>query len=113
VFSIPLAVSDVLSRQDLFVTADLLEVQMADRTGWFLPREPISTTEDIEIQTMYSHILEVEPSPMISELSQEAIYRLLPRDPKLHTGLRDTAQMVNFQACGFSDWSSGSTNPNG
>jgi GTPase-activating protein BEM2 len=60
------------------VTADLLEVQMADRTGWFLPREPISTTEDIEIQTMYSHILEVEPSPMISELSQEAIYRLLP-----------------------------------
>lgn len=60
------------------MTADLLEVQMADRTGWFLTREPVSTTDDVEIQTMYSYILEVEPSPMISELSQGAIYRLLP-----------------------------------
>lgn len=60
------------------MTVDLLEVQMADRTGWFLPREAISTAEDVEIQTMYSHILEVEPSPMISELSQGALYRILP-----------------------------------
>jgi GTPase-activating protein BEM2 len=60
------------------VTVDLLEVQMADRTGWFPRREPISTADDVEIQTMYSHILEVEPSPLISELSQDAIYRLLP-----------------------------------
>src|ERR1700729_2175540 len=51
---------------------------MADRTGWFLPREPVSTTDDVEIQTMYSHIMEIERSPMISELSQDAIYRLLP-----------------------------------
>jgi GTPase-activating protein BEM2 len=60
------------------VTADLLEVQTADRTGWFLPREPVTTTDDVEIQTMYSHILEVQPSQMISELFQDAIYRLLP-----------------------------------
>lgn len=32
----------------------------------------------VEIQTMYSHIQEVEPSQMISEMSQDAIYRLLP-----------------------------------
>lgn len=51
---------------------------MADRTGWFLPKEASSTAEDVEIQTMYSHISEVEPSPMISELSQDALYRILP-----------------------------------
>lgn len=55
-----------------------MEVQMADRTGWFLPKEPISTAEDVEIQTMYSYIMEVEPSPLISELAQDAFYRLLP-----------------------------------
>lgn len=32
----------------------------------------------MEIQTIYSHIQEVEPSSLISELSQDALYRLLP-----------------------------------
>ena len=64
--------------QDLFITSDLLEVQTADNMGWFLHREVSSTEETIEIQTMYSHVQEVEPSSMISELGQDAIYRLLP-----------------------------------
>lgn len=32
----------------------------------------------VEIQTIYSHILEVEPSSLISELGQDSLYRLLP-----------------------------------
>ncbi|KAH7883403.1 hypothetical protein F5I97DRAFT_1814988 [Phlebopus sp. FC_14] len=66
-----------ITEEDLFITADLLEVQTADRTGWFPSREA-GSTEDVDIQTMYSHLMEVEPSPMISELSQDSIYRLLP-----------------------------------
>lgn len=60
------------------MTADLLEVQSADRAAWLLPKEPSSNVDDIEIQTMYSIISEVAPSSMISELSHDAIYRLLP-----------------------------------
>ncbi|KAF7977931.1 hypothetical protein HWV62_1997 [Athelia sp. TMB] len=67
-----------VNEEDLFVTADLLEVQMGDRMGWLLPRDPVATAEDIEVQTMYSHIMEVEPSSMISELSHGTLYRLLP-----------------------------------
>ena len=62
--------------KDLFITADLLEVQSADRTGWFSGRET-SFLDDVDIQTMYSHLLEVEPSSMISD-SQDSVYRLLP-----------------------------------
>ncbi|KAH7929515.1 hypothetical protein BV22DRAFT_1080692 [Leucogyrophana mollusca] len=74
-----------VSEEELFITSDLLEVQSADRTGWF-PSHEILSTEDIEIQTMYSHILEIEPSSMISELSQDAIYRLLP--PSIRSCIR-------------------------
>lgn len=34
--------------------------------------------DHVEIQTIYSHIQEIEPSPLISELTQDALYRLLP-----------------------------------
>jgi hypothetical protein len=64
--------------QDLYVTADLLEIQSADRTGWFLPRELAVVDEGIEIQTIYSHVQEVDYSSMISELNQDSFYRLLP-----------------------------------
>ncbi|KAH7912708.1 hypothetical protein BJ138DRAFT_1147682 [Hygrophoropsis aurantiaca] len=74
-----------VTEEDLFITSDLLEVQSADRTGWF-PSYEVPSTEDIEIQTMYTHILEIEPSPMISELSQDAIYRLLP--PSIRSCIR-------------------------
>lgn len=60
------------------MTADLLEVQSSDRTGWFSPREAPTFDEGVEVQSIYSHLLEVEPSSMISELSQDSIYRLLP-----------------------------------
>ncbi|KAG6334782.1 hypothetical protein ID866_4315 [Astraeus odoratus] len=70
------ALSNV-TEEDLFTTADLLEVQSADRTGWFSSRDP-GVTEEVDIQTMYSHLMDVEPSTMISELSQDSIYRLLP-----------------------------------
>ncbi|KAG6382111.1 hypothetical protein JVT61DRAFT_754 [Boletus reticuloceps] len=65
-----------VSEEDLFITADLLEVQSADRTGWFSGRDT-SSLDDVDIQTMYSHLIEVEPSSMISD-SQDSVYRLLP-----------------------------------
>ena len=40
----------------------------------------------MEIQTIYSHLLEVPQSPLISELSQEQLYRLFP--PSLRSCLR-------------------------
>lgn len=65
--------------KDLYITADLLEVQTSDRTGWFSSRDVVSSFEEsVEIQTIYSHIQEIEPSSMISELTQDALYRLLP-----------------------------------
>jgi GTPase-activating protein BEM2 len=64
--------------QDLFVTADLLEVQTADRSGWLPSREPNAHEDTVEVQTIYSQLLEVEASSMISELSQDALFRLLP-----------------------------------
>ncbi|KAF7320799.1 Rho GTPase activating protein 22 [Mycena chlorophos] len=61
---------------DLFVAADLLEVQTADRIGWFLTNPP---NEDVvDIQNMYSYLQEIEPTPLISELGQDSLYRLLP-----------------------------------
>lgn len=70
------AFSNVIE-EDLFITADLLEVQSADRTGWFSSRDP-GYTDDIDIQTMYSHLMDVDQSTMISEISQDSVYRLLP-----------------------------------
>lgn len=70
--------------QDLFITADLLEVQSADRTGWFSSREA-SYSDDVDIQTMYSHLMEVEPSSMMSD-SQDSVYRLLP--PSIRSCIR-------------------------
>ncbi|KAH9927766.1 uncharacterized protein B0H18DRAFT_1118293 [Fomitopsis serialis] len=67
-----------VNQEDLFVTADILEVQSADRTGWFLPRDPSSLIDEVEIQAMNSYITEVEPSTLISELGQDSLYRLLP-----------------------------------
>ncbi|KAI0669428.1 hypothetical protein C8Q78DRAFT_977573 [Trametes maxima] len=67
-----------VTQEDLFITADLFEVQSADRTGWFLTRDPSTIADEVEIQAMSSYILEVEPSALISELAQESLYRLLP-----------------------------------
>ena len=72
--------------QDLFATADLLEIQTVDRTGWFLPRDASTTNEDVEIQSIYSHLMEVTQTPLISELSQDRLYRLFP--PSLRSCLR-------------------------
>lgn len=35
-------------------------------------------TEEIEIQTIYSYLMEIEPTPLIGELSGDSLYRLLP-----------------------------------
>ncbi|KAM5530203.1 hypothetical protein V8D89_016139 [Ganoderma adspersum] len=67
-----------VTQEDLFITADLFELQSADRTGWFLNRDPSSIADEVEIQSMSSYVLEVEPSPLISELAQDSLYRLLP-----------------------------------
>ncbi|CCM03013.1 uncharacterized protein FIBRA_05130 [Fibroporia radiculosa] len=75
-----------VNQEDLFVIADLLEVQSADRTGWFLPREPSSIADEVEIQSMNSYIVQIEPSSMISELTQDSLYRLLP--PSIRSCIR-------------------------
>ncbi|KAH8994411.1 hypothetical protein EDB92DRAFT_274843 [Lactarius akahatsu] len=75
-----------VTEEDLFTTADLLEIQSADRTAWFLPRDVSSTSEDVEIQNIYVHLAEVAQTPLISELSQEPLYRLFP--PGLRSCLR-------------------------
>ncbi|GLB37976.1 putative GTPase-activator protein for Rho-like GTPases [Lyophyllum shimeji] len=67
-----------VTEEDLYVTADLLEVQSSDRTGWFSLRETSTIEEGVDIQTIYSHIQEVEHSPRISELNQDSLYRMLP-----------------------------------
>lgn len=79
------ALSNV-TEEDLYVTTDLLEVQTSDRTGWFSPREAGHSDEAIEIQNMYTHIQEVEPSNLISEMTQDALYRLLP--PSIRSCIR-------------------------
>jgi hypothetical protein len=55
-----------------------LEIQSADRTAWFLPRDASSASEDVDIQNIYLHLAEVVQTPLISELSQEPLYRLFP-----------------------------------
>ncbi|KAJ6483670.1 hypothetical protein DFH09DRAFT_1292030, partial [Mycena vulgaris] len=65
-----------VTEEDLFITSDILEVQSADRIGWFLPFPP--SEEVVDIQNMYSYLQEIEPSPLISELGQDSLYRLLP-----------------------------------
>ncbi|KAI0302327.1 hypothetical protein B0F90DRAFT_1713968 [Multifurca ochricompacta] len=63
-----------VTEEDLFTTADLLEIQSADRIGWFPPRDVSSASEDVEIQNIYSHLVE------------EPLYRLFP--PGLRSCLR-------------------------
>ncbi|KDQ28454.1 hypothetical protein PLEOSDRAFT_1077284 [Pleurotus ostreatus PC15] len=72
------AAFSTVTDEDLFITADLLEVQTADRIGWFPQRELPTSEEVIEIQTIYSHFQDVEPSSFISEMAHENFYRLLP-----------------------------------
>ena len=67
-----------VNQEDLYMTADLLEVQTADRTGWFLPREPTSAVDEVEIQSLYNFLMDVEPSSLAGEYSGENLYRLLP-----------------------------------
>ncbi|PFH48907.1 hypothetical protein AMATHDRAFT_5377 [Amanita thiersii Skay4041] len=67
-----------VAEEDLYIMADLLEVQTADRTGWFSHREVSTVEEVVEIQSMYSHLQEIEPSSLIAELGHESLYRLLP-----------------------------------
>ncbi|KAI0263829.1 hypothetical protein BC834DRAFT_971183 [Gloeopeniophorella convolvens] len=75
-----------VTEEDLFTAADLLEIQSADRVGWFLPRDVTSTGDDIDVQNIYSHLVEVTQTPLVSELSQEPLYRLFP--PGLRSCLR-------------------------
>ncbi|KAF4620517.1 hypothetical protein D9613_001123 [Agrocybe pediades] len=67
-----------VSHEDLYITADLLEVQTCDRTGWFAFHDVASVDEHVEIQTMYTHVQDVEPSSLISEPTNDSLYRLLP-----------------------------------
>lgn len=61
-------------------------MQSADRIGWFLNRDPTSISDEVEIQSIYTYIQDIEPSPTISELGQESLYRHLP--PSVRTCIR-------------------------
>ncbi|KAK1224297.1 rho GTPase-activating protein [Marasmius sp. AFHP31] len=67
-----------VTEEDLYIAADLLETQSADRTGWFMPREETVNEELAEIQTIQMYLQEVVTSSLISEMSTEHVYRLLP-----------------------------------
>jgi len=54
--------------------------------GWFLPRDSSTASDEIDIQTIYMQLTEVEPTFMISELAQDALFRLLP--PGMRSCLR-------------------------
>ncbi|KAJ6454183.1 rho GTPase activating protein 22 [Mycena sanguinolenta] len=73
-----------VTEEDLFITSDVLEVQTADRIGWYLPFTP--SEETVEIQNIYSYLQDVEPSPLITELGQDSLYRLLP--PSIRSCIR-------------------------
>ncbi|KAF8639252.1 hypothetical protein AX17_001617 [Amanita inopinata Kibby_2008] len=79
------AFSNVIE-EDLYIMADLLEIQTADRTGWFSLRDAGSVEENVEIQSMYTHLQEVEPSSLIPELGHEVLYRMLP--PSIRSCIR-------------------------
>ncbi|KAG6864408.1 hypothetical protein C0991_009715, partial [Blastosporella zonata] len=72
------AVFSNVTEEDLYVTADLLEVQSSDRTAWFSLRETSTVEEGVEIQNIYTHIQDVDHSPLISEMTQDSLYRTLP-----------------------------------
>lgn len=54
--------------QDLYSAADLLETQSADRMGWVIPHDPLSVTEQVEIENIYTRLQDVETSELIGEL---------------------------------------------
>jgi GTPase-activating protein BEM2 len=72
--------------QDLLIAAELLEVQTADKIGWLLARELGSIPDEIDIQTIHSYILDIEPSSLVPELGQDRLYRLFPAS--VRTSLR-------------------------
>ncbi|KAL5486267.1 BEM2 [Sanghuangporus weigelae] len=86
-----------VNQEDLYVTVDLLEVQTSDRTGWFLPREPSSGSEEVEIQSLYTFLMEVEPSSLIGEYSGDTLYRLLP--PGVRSLLRAYCILRKWAIC--------------
>ena len=76
-----------VTEEHMFELADMLEAQTTDRTGWFLPRDYAATAEDVCIQTIYSHVASVEPSPLFSDsLHHDSLSKLL--SPSLRSVLR-------------------------
>lgn len=72
-------VFQMTTQDDFLITADILEVQTSDRTGWYPPREPSTVSDEVNIQNMYSHLQEVQPSSLISELSPfDSLHKMLP-----------------------------------
>lgn len=72
----------------MFVLADILEAQTADRTGWFLPRDQTHVYDnDVVIQDLYNHLQMVEPSPMVASSGHhDHLYKFL--NPSLRTVIR-------------------------
>jgi hypothetical protein len=70
------------SLQDLVDAAELLEVQTADVTGWYLGQEQSAGSDEVEIQSLHSYLYGIDSSSLISEMSQDKLCR------QLSSGLR-------------------------
>ncbi|KIY65166.1 hypothetical protein CYLTODRAFT_424593 [Cylindrobasidium torrendii FP15055 ss-10] len=70
-----------VTEEDLYITSDILETQSVDRTAWYLPLSAQEPGDDVEIQTIYSYLNDVAPSPLVvvgEQHAPENLYRLLP-----------------------------------
>ncbi|KAF8326839.1 uncharacterized protein EI90DRAFT_2975491 [Cantharellus anzutake] len=77
--SIASAVMAAVTSDDLLVTSDILELQTADRLGWY-PQKDLSTASDeVVISNIYSHMQLVQPSSLSADLSpQDVLHKNLP-----------------------------------
>lgn len=79
------------------MTTDILEVQTMDRTGWYISKDSGSSPDEIELQTIYTFLMDVEPTSLIAELSGDSLYRLLP--PGLRTLIRAFNILRKWAVC--------------
>src|SRR5258708_8099570 len=81
------AVMAAVTSDDILVTYDILEVQTADRLGWYPLKEPSMASDEVVISNMYSLIQLVQPSSLSAGLSsQDTLQKAFP--PSIRMALR-------------------------
>lgn len=85
--SIASSIMTAVTSDDLLVTYDILEVQTADRLGWYPPKDPSMASDEVLISNMYSLIQHVQPSSLSAGLtSQDTLLKAFP--PSIRMVLR-------------------------